>query len=281
MRHMKDKWHLTNDIKKGYTVKSLRDRMEYTILGLYSQNCKYLRTFIDVDDVVQMTCMQEAYKLKRRYKETLGMNIQLATQPLGGLVNKIENLNLFEEACQIADVVGCLPSIDGLEAEQHLDIAFSTAKRLNKPVEAHLDQLNLPIENETEMFCDFVEKYNFQGKARTIHSISVSCKTEDKQYEIAERLRELDVGVVICPSAAISMTQHSEYEAPIHNSIAPLKVLLESNVKVGLGVDNIRDLFMPLCDGDLSFELKLLAEATRTYDVDILEKIAQNKMGFV
>ena len=76
------------------------------------------------------------------------------------------------------------------------------------------------------------------------------------------------------------MTQHSEYEAPIHNSIAPLNILLNEGVNVGLGVDNVEDIFMPFCDGDLIFELRLLAESARIYNPDILETIATNNMGF-
>ena len=186
----------------------------------------------------------------------------------------------FETATKITDIVGCLPSRDYNRFDEHLDIAFSTAKRLGKPLEAHLDQLNIPIENETEIFCDFVEKYEYQGKARSIHSISLACQPIEKQKEMAQRLRKLDIGVVVCPSAAISMTQHSNYNAPIHNSIAPVQILYEQGVNVGLGIDNINDLFMPLCDGDLNFELRLSAEATRIYNIEVLEKIAENTMGF-
>ena len=64
------------------------------------------------------------------------------------------------------------------------------------------------------------------------------------------------------------------------NSIAPVQILHEAGVNIGLGIDNINDLFMPLCDGNLTFELRLLAEATRIYNIDFLEKIAKNKMGF-
>ena len=130
------------------------------------------------------------------------------------------------------------------------------------------------------MFCDFVEKYNYQGKSRGIHCISLACHPLDYQYKIAERLSNLKIGVIICPSAAISMTQHNELRSPIHNSIAPIKVLLENNVKLGLGVDNIQDIFVPFCDGDLKFELRLLAEAERIYDINTLINIASNKMGF-
>ena len=76
------------------------------------------------------------------------------------------------------------------------------------------------------------------------------------------------------------MTQHSEMNAPIHNSIGPVQVLLDEGVNIGLGVDNVEDIFVPFCDGDLMFELRLLAEATRIYDPNILINIANNKMGF-
>ena len=76
------------------------------------------------------------------------------------------------------------------------------------------------------------------------------------------------------------MTQHAEYDAPLHNSIGLVKVLTDNNVSVGLGIDNVEDIFMPFCDGNLEFELRLLAESTRIYDPNTLIKIATNTMGF-
>ena len=151
---------------------------------------------------------------------------------------------------------------------------------MGKDIEAHLDQCNIPSEKETELFCDFVEKYKYQGKSRAIHCVSLACHPLDYQRKISKRLHNLDIGVIVCPSAAISMTQHNEYNAPIHNSIAPIKVMLDEKVNVGLGIDNVEDIFMPFCDGDLMFELRLLAETERIYKPDILIDIANNKMGF-
>lgn len=277
--HMKDKWFIMEEYKKKYSEKELYKRMNHSVENIVSQNCKHIRSFIDVDSTVGLMCVKNAHKLKNNWKSR-GVTIQLATQPLEGLAGKDSNIKLFEEAAEICDIVGCLPSRDFDKSGEHLDIAFSTAKRLNKHVEAHLDQCNLPSENETNKFCDFVKKYDYQGKARTVHSISLACQPLDKQQEIAAKLADLNIGVIICPSAAISMKQSPEIYAPIHNSIAPLKVLLDANVKVGLGIDNINDIFMPYCDGNLTFELRLLAEATRTYDINILEQIATNKLGW-
>lgn len=279
--HMEDKWNSMKDVKLNYTNEDVYNRMNQTVINIAKQGCSKIRTFIDIDSTVGLMCVREAERLRKNWK-ALGITIQLATQPLEGLAGNDVNIKLFEDATNICDVVGCLPSRDRDigKFDEHLDIVFRRAEILGKPIEAHLDQLNTPNQHETEIFCDFVEKYNFQGKVRSIHSISLACHSLQKQNEIAERLRDLNIGVIICPSAAISMTQHNEYLAPIHNSIAPLKVLLDAGVEVGLGIDNIHDLFMPFCDGDLEFELRLLAEATRIYDLDILKNIAENNMGF-
>ena len=278
-RHMKEKWHLMKDLKINYTRDDIIRRMEKSIYKIVNQNCKHIRTFVDVDSTVGLLCVNTMCELKKRWG-LYGIKIQIATQPVEGLVGNSENIKLYERAAGICDIVGCLPNRDGRYFDEHLDIAFTTARRLGKPLEAHLDQLNVPYENETQLFCDFVEKYGYEGNARAIHSVSLACQPLDKQKEVAIRLSELDVGVIVCPSAAISMTQHSEYSAPIHNSIAPVKVLLDAGVDIGLGIDNINDLFMPLCNGDMTFELRLLAESERIYDLNVLKKIAENKMGF-
>ena len=277
--HMQDKWYIMEEYKKKYSELELYNRMNSSVENIVSQNCNHIRSFIDVDSTVGLMCVHSADKLRNDWKSK-GVHIQLATQPLEGLAGKDSNIKLFEEAANICDIVGCLPSRDYDKSSEHLDIAFSTAKRLGKHVEAHLDQCNLPSENETSRFCDFVEKYDYMGKARTVHSISLACQPLDRQQEVASRLASLNVGVIICPSAAISMKQSPEINAPIHNSIAPLGVLLDAGVDIGLGIDNINDIFMPYCDGNLTFELRLLAEATRTYDIDLLEKIATNKLGW-
>jgi len=275
--HMKEKWILMRDIKYKYTKENLKLRMMETTKNIVKQGCTKMRTFIDIDRIVKLNALEAALEVKDYWKSK-GIELQLGTQPLEGLETP-ENIDLFNKAAILVDFIGCLPSRDKCP-HTHLDIVFSKAKELNKPVEAHLDQCNIPTEKETELFCDFVEKYNYQGKARAVHSISLSCHTLDYQIKIAKRLSSLNIGVIVCPSAAISMTQQSEYTSPIHNSIAPVKLLTDYNVSVALGIDNIEDIFMPFCDGDLLFELRLLAESTRIYNPKTLIEIATNTMGF-
>tara|TARA_Y100000590_G_scaffold430759_1_gene544729 strand:- start:939 stop:1895 length:957 start_codon:yes stop_codon:yes gene_type:complete len=277
LSHMKEKWYLMRELKKNYSDKEMSIRMGNTIEHLVNQGCHKMRTFIDVDTIVGLQPIYTALDQKKFWKQR-GVEIQIGTQPLEGLETKT-TIDLFNKASLLVDFIGCLPSRDS-DPSKHLDIVFSRASDLGKDVEAHLDQCNIPTERETELFCDFVEKYNHQGKSRAIHSVSLSCQPLDYQREIAKRMKDLDIGAIICPSAAISMVQHNEFNAPIHNSIGPVKIFLEEGVSVGLGVDNIEDIFMPFCDGDLMFELRLLAESERIYKPNTLLNIANNDMGF-
>lgn len=275
--HMKQKWHLMKNIKKNYNEKDLKKKMLSTTVNLHNQGCKHMRTFIDVDNIVGLKLLHYAIDLKKYWKQ-YNVDLQIGTQLLNGLETQ-ENIDLFYKAADLVDFLGCLPSRDS-DPSKHLEIVFDKALELNKPVEAHLDQCNIPSEKETELFCDFVEQYDYQGKARAIHSVSLACHPIEYQKKIAQKMYNLDIGLIVCPSAAISMTQHNEFYAPIHNSIAPVKLLLEEGVNIGLGVDNVEDIFMPFCDGDLLFELRLLAESERIYRPDVLESIASNTMGF-
>lgn len=274
---MKEKWILMRKIKENYTEDDLKKRMLSTTTKLVEQGCVQMRTFIDIDNIVKFKPLYVALEIKDYWKKH-NVDLQIGTQLLEGLETK-SNIDLFNEAAPLVDFIGCLPSRDKCQ-ENHLDIVFQKALELNKDVEAHLDQCNIPTEKETELFCDYVEKYNYQGKSRAIHCISLACHPLDYQKKIAKRLAKLNIGVIICPSAAISMKQHTQYNAPIHNSIGPVKVLIEENVNVGLGIDNIEDIFVPFCDGDFNFELRLLAESERIYKPETLISIATNKMGF-
>ena len=62
--------------------------------------------------------------------------------------------------------------------------------------------------------------------------------------------------------------------APLHNSIAPYVKLRDAGVRCYLGVDNVHDLFMPMVDGDIWTEARMLMESTRFYDIDAVAEWA-------
>ena len=266
---LQEKWSLYRSFKEQYTEEDLSNRMSKCVDNLISQGTNYIRTFVDADSIVNQKCIDAGVKLKEKYKDII--DIDLAIQPLEGLEDKKSRDN-FVEACKKADFIGGLPDRDSSQ-KKHIEFLFNLASELDKPVDIHVGQNNIPSEKETELVLDIMEKHNLKQKVSLVHCISLSCQDNAYITYQAERMKDLGVSVIVCPSAAISMKQNHFVYTPTHNSIAPVNILLELGVEVKLGIDNISDLFMPLVDGDMWFETRLLMEATRIYDLDKIIEI--------
>ncbi len=259
---LQEKWILYRELKENYTQEDLVERMSKCVENLLVQDVTYIKTFVDADSVVGQKCIDAGLLIKEKYKNIV--KIDLAIQPLEGLEN-IDSRKNFIEACEKADVIGGLPDRDSSHAS-HIDLLFDLAKTLNKPVDIHVGQNNRPDEKETELVLDKIEEHSLKQKVNLVHCISLASQEESYIRQQAKRMLTNNVSVIVCPSAAISMKQDRRYLAPIHNSIAPVKILLDEGVDIRLGIDNIEDLFMPLVDGDMWFETRLLMESTRIYN---------------
>jgi len=276
-RSLREKWDLYRELKEGYTHSDLYSRMCRGVEAMVSQGVTKCRTFIDADGIVGTAPMEVALEVKNHYRAK-GFDLQLAVQPLEGVL-EAEPRRAFVEACEMADVVGGLPDRDR-DPEAHMDFIFSLAKRLGKPVDVHVGQNNIPSERESHMVVNKVIRHGLEGQVNLVHAISLACQDTYRRSSTIRKIKDTNTGVIVCPSAAISMKQKTHIYAPIHNSIAPVRELVDAGVDVMLGVDNIHDLFMPLVDGDLWFECRLMMEAIRCYDLDLVAKIASNTKGF-
>lgn len=275
-RDMQEKWRLYRDLKRGYTEADLYARISRGVECLIDQGVTHCRTFIDADSLVGLLPLQVARKVREDFKAYI--HLEFAVQPLEGVLDP-ETRKIYVGACRLADVVGGLPSRDRPHPEKHLDFILSLAREMGKPVDVHVDQENNPLERETEMLARATIRHGMEGRVRAVHAISLAAQPLTEQDRVAALLKDSGIGVIVCPSAALSM-KSVDGLAPLHNSIAPLQKLVEAGVPVALGVDNIHDLFMPMVDGDLWFECRLLMEATRCYDLDLIANIATTRFGF-
>ena len=273
MVSMEEKWRMSDGIKKDSTIEDIKTRIRRALDVLVEQGCKTTCTFVDAYDAVGHKAIDAAVAVKKEYKDKI--NLVIATQPLGGLIDDKARA-LYEEITAKADIAGGLPSKDRPNDEKHLDYLFEIAKKLNKPVHVHIDQENNPNEKDTEKLISAVKRHGWQGRTVAIHAISTSAQTKDYRMKIYKQLAENNIAVVVCPSAALSMRQLDQYQAPVHNSIANVPEMLEAGVLVGLGVDNIADFYEPFVDGDMWTELRLMQEACRYYNLDELVKVASS-----
>ena len=267
------KWVFIDELKYSARYRAtIRARMNLQIGRMLSQGCSAARTYLDADDTIGMEAIERGLEAQEFWNGH-GFYLQIAASPAKGVGD------IFRKACQLVDVVGGLPSrnrsdvYDSKTTWHGMRELFELAAKLNKPLDMQIDQANHPDENELEMLTVMAREYRKLGYTQgitAVHCISPAAwRDKQKRAEVFSTLTELNISVVVCPGAALSMLQKRSVTAPTHNSIAPVIELLDAGVNVAFGVDNIEDPYMPFTLGGIEEEMRAMLWAVRWQRPDL------------
>ena len=271
-KFLTEKWKIVDEVKSLSSEEDYYKRMKLAFLNQKEFGVKKICSFIDVDSVVELKALNAAKRLRKELFPVL--DIKLACQTLKGVTNKKER-SLIESVIEEFDIIGSLPAADK-NIGSHLDVVMSWSKDLGKKLHVHVDQLNRPEEDETSIVLDMLSKYNLEGMVVGIHGISIASKQKSKREEIYMKCVDKGMSFVSCPSAWIDH-RRSEDLQPWHNATTPVEEMLNFGIKIGLGTDNICDIYKPFSNGDMMTELKFILESCHIYDRKKLLKMATNK----
>jgi cytosine/creatinine deaminase len=243
-------------------------------------------TVVDVtDDRVGLDALDTLLQLKHELRDAIDFRVG-AYSPLGFRDDEPRRWKLIEEAAHRADFLGSLPERDDRSAYPH-HVGFDESCRrilelsakLDKPAHLHVDQQNLAVEDGAERVIRILRElggaFAREGEPKIwlMHVISPSVYPEGRFRALLEGLAESNIGVICCPSAAISMRQVRQFSSPTCNSIARVLEMLAARIQVRVGSDNICDITSPAGTVDLVDELFVLCNAVRYYDLEVLAKI--------
>jgi cytosine/adenosine deaminase-related metal-dependent hydrolase len=274
-----------------YDQKNLSARVNAFLALMVSAGTTRADTLVDVtDDRVGLSALEVLLDLKASYAGTLDFRLG-AYSPLGFNDAQPNRWKLLLEGVARADFIGSLPERDdqasypdhiGFEAHclRMIELAHTTGKSLH----VHVDQKNMPFETGTEALIAALSKSGLKpipsGQEPLIwliHVISPSTYEESRFQALLSAMAEWNLGVICCPSAAISMRQIRPVLTPTGNSIARVLDMLAAGIPVRIGSDNICDITSPAGTADLVDEVFVLCNAMRFYDLDILAKVAAGK----
>ena len=271
--HLYHKWLYVDKFKESASVKDYGRNIQIALDRQKEMGTTACLSFIDIDSVVGLKALRAA-KLGKEYAKHIGIEFKIATQTLKGVTSPHERVYLdIALDTGVVDIIGSLPSVDkGLEGT-HLDIIFELAKKYNKRIHAHVDQLNTSTEKETELLARKTMKHGYEGMVTAVHSISIAAHNIDYRHDVYRMSKDAGLSFITCPTAWID-SRRTEINSPTHNAITPVDELLEHDLIVAIGSDNIHDVYKPYSTGDMGTELKFLLEATHIYDQEVLVNIA-------
>lgn len=286
------KQNLVGNLHEGiaYTEENLRERMTYAIEMQIAYGTRRIDTCIDAAPKLPesgLIAIRIALELKEKFKDRIA--IRIAPNPIFGFKEKSGRWEVFKEAAKLCDFLSLLPEKDDFDNplkrdgkigfRKHIRMGLELACELGKEVQLHLDQANIPSEKGTATLLEGLRwmEQPFIGEGipsvKIIHMISPSAYPEEQFALLVDGLLEHNVGVIICPTAAISMRQLRSVESATHNSIARMLELIKRKVPLWIGSDNINDVFVPQGDGDMLTEIKMGGHGIRIATPSIWGKL--------
>lgn len=270
-----------------YDPDQLAEKLDFYLDRMVEAGTTRADTLVDVTtDRVGLTAFEVFRSAKKKRKGQIALGIGAYT-PFGYRDNEPARWELVKQAAIDADFIGSLPERDDrvtypehIGFREHCRRILGLAAELSKPIHIHVDQRNEPSERGSEIVLDVMEEIGWKCAADSepsvwlIHVISPSTYDEKRFQKLLDRMVRLNVGVVTCPSAAISMRQLRSLRTPTFNSIARVLEMLSTGIHVRVGSDNICDLTSPAGTPDLLAEIYVLCNALRFYDEGILAKLA-------
>ena len=269
-KFLEEKWKLVDKIKNKDNYWSYYSRIDHAVTEQIEKGVTTICTFVDVDSITT----NKAYIAAREVADKRKFDITLLTamQTLKGVLDPKQQ-TMIRNAASTVNIIGSLPGGDKGKEDEHIGWIMNAAKRYKKRVHVHVDQLNTPKEKETEWLARKTIEHGLEGKVTAVHSISLACHPIAYRKEVYKICQDAGLSFITCPGAWIDHPRREDL-APIHNAITPVDELLEHDLVVAIGSDNIYDVYKPFADGDMMFELRLLLEACKIYDIDELVKIA-------
>ncbi len=271
-KFLKEKWKLVDKIKKESSQLDYKMRISKALGDQLLFGVSSVCSFIDLDTVAGSRAINAAFDLTNEDMVAKRINFVIAIQTLKGVLNP-EERKLINQHMEKAHIIGSLPGADRGREEEHLDVVMGWAKMYKKRLHVHVDQLNTSAEKETELLARKTMEWGMESRVTAVHSISLACHPKHYREEVYKMSKDAGLSFVTCPSAWIDHPRREDL-APIHNSITPVDELIQHDLVVAIGSDNIYDVYKPYSDGDMMFELRMLLEACKIYDEDILAEIA-------
>lgn len=274
----------------AYDEPDLRRRVGEALDTMVACNTARADTLVDTTaDRVGLSALQVLRDIQRQRRGEIDLRLG-AYSPLGFCDREPQRWRVFEQGAELADFLAALPEADELDDhpdhigfEEHCRRMLELARALQKPLHVHTDQRYEASERGTERLLEVLRRHGplelgtGEPAVWAVHAISPSTYEQPRFEALLQGLCELDVGVIVCPSAALGMRQLRPLLTFTGNCIPRVLELLAAGVHVRLASDNVADICSPSTTADLGDEVLILSAAIRYYGIEVLAALAAGK----
>lgn len=223
----------------------VKRRAVQTLKWQIANGIQYVRTHVDVSDP-SLTALKAMLALKQEMAPWIA--IQIVAFPQEGILSYPDGAALLEEALRLgADVVGAIPHFEftreyGIES---LHIAFALAQKYQRQVDAHCDEIDDEQSRFIETVAALAHREKMGPRVTASHTTAMHSYNGAYTSRLFRLLALSGINFVANPLVNIHLQGRFD-DYPKRRGVTRVKELLEANINVCFGHDDVFDPWYPL-----------------------------------
>ncbi|WP_039031532.1 cytosine deaminase [Leclercia adecarboxylata] len=221
-----------------------------TLKWQIANGIQFVRTHVDVSDPT-LTALKAMLEVKQEVAPWV--DLQIVAFPQEGILSYPNGAALLEEALRLgADVVGAIPHFEFTReyGVQSLHIAFELAKKYDRPLDIHCDE----IDDEQSRFVETVAALAYEAgigpRVTASHTTAMHSYNGAYTSRLFRLLKLSGINFVANPLVNIHLQGRFD-DYPKRRGITRVKELLEAGINVCFGHDDVFDPWYPLGTGNM------------------------------
>lgn len=227
------------------THEDVKQRAWQTLKWQIANGVQYVRTHVDVSDPT-LTALRAMLEVKQEVAPWV--TLQIVAFPQEGIMSYPNGEALLEEALRLgADVVGAIPHFEftreyGVES---LHKAFALAQKYDRLVDVHCDEIDDEQSRFVETVAALALKLDMGARVTASHTTAMHSYNGAYASRLFRLLKISGINFVANPLVNIHLQGRFD-SYPKRRGITRVKEMLEANINVCFGHDDVFDPWYPL-----------------------------------
>lgn len=236
--------------KAMLTHEDVKTRAMQTLKWQIANGIQYVRTHVDVSDPT-LTALKAMLEVKQEVAPWV--DLQIVAFPQEGILSYPNGEALLEEALRLgADVVGAIPHFEftreyGVES---LHIAFRLAKKYQRPLDIHCDEIDDEQSRFLETVAALALKEGIGPRVTASHTTAMHSYNGAYTSRLFRLLKLSGINFVANPLVNIHLQGRFD-DYPKRRGITRVKELMAAGINVCFGHDDVFDPWYPLGTGNM------------------------------
>lgn len=235
--------------KEMLSIEDVKRRSKKALEWQIANGIQFVRTHCDVTDP-ELTALKALLEVKEEMKEFV--EIQIVAFPQEGILSYKGGLELLEKALIMgADVVGAIPHFEYQRdwGVQSIKEAVALAVKYDRLMDVHCDEIDDEQSRFLEVLASEAWREGIGHKVTASHTTAMGCYNDPYTYKLFRLLRESGLNFVANP--LVNMHLGGRFDTyPKRRGLTRVKELLEADINVAFGHDDIFDPWYPMGNGN-------------------------------